>query len=566
MRISPMFTWMRKYERAWLPADVIAGVTLAAYLLPAAIGDASLANLPPQAGLYACLFSGLVFWIFCGSRFTSVTVTSSISLVLSTSLAEIAGGDASRFAELAIGTAFLVAAIAFIAWIAKAGVLVHFISESVMTGFKCGVAFFLASTQLPKLFGFRTPHGSFWENADFFFKHLNETNSMSAVVGGVALVILLAGKFLLKNKPVALIVVIGGIIAASVFSLDVHGVKLLGPVPQGIPVLKVPALSWHDLNQLVPVAFACFLLGAVETAAIGRMFVAKHGGRFDANQESLALAVSNFAAGIGGGFPVSGGLSQSLVNESSGARTPLSTAAAAICLLIVVLFFSHRLSSLPQPVLAAVVLGAITGLFKFSTLKQLWKHDHPEFVIAVAAFAGVLTFGLLRGVLIGAAISLVQLVTVSAHPHVALLGRIPGTRRYSDCERHTDNELIRDVMIFRPEVGLFYFNIDYVCDAILNRVNATTPPPKLVVLDLSATPRIDMQSANSLASMATELTDRGIRFHAVEPRSSVRDRLRLEGVDAKLGGVNRFTAVADVVEDFEREGEASSRNPSKVQS
>ena len=285
------------------------------------------------------------------------------------------------------------------------------------------------------------------------------------------------------------------------------------------------------------------------------MFAAKHGGRFDANQEGLALAVSNFAAAIGGGFPVSGGLSQSLVNESSGARTPLSTAAAAICLLIVVLFFSHHLSSLPQPVLAAIVLGAITGLFKFSALKQLWHHDHPEFVVALAAFGGVLSFGLLRGVLIGAAISLVQLVHVSAQPHVALLGRIPGTRRYSDCERHTDNELIPNVMIFRPEVGLVYFNIDSVCDAILNRVHAATPPPKLIVLDLSAAPRVDMQSAHTLAGMATELAVAGIRFQAVEPRSSVRDRLRLEGVDGKLGGVNRFTAVADVVEHFQREQE-----------
>ena len=390
MRIYPSaFTWLRNYQPAWLAADAIGGVTLAAYLLPAAIGDASLANLPPQAGLYACLFSGLVFWIFCGSRFTSITVTSAISLVLGVSLAEIAGGDAWRFTSLAIGTAFLVAVIAFVAWLAKAGVLVHFISESVMIGFKGGVAFFLASTQLPKLFGFRGAHGSFWENTEFFFKHLNETNSTSVVVGGVALVILLAGKFLLKNKPVALLVVIGGIVAASALSLDARGVKLLGPVPQGIPTLRVPALSWHDLNQLLPVAFACFLLGAVETAAIGRMFVAKHGGRFDANQESLALAVSNFAAGLGGGFPVSGGLSQSLVNESSGARTPLSTPLAAICLLIVVVFFSHRLSALPQPVLAAVVLSVITGLFKFSALKQLWHHDRPEFVVALAAFGGV---------------------------------------------------------------------------------------------------------------------------------------------------------------------------------
>ncbi len=557
MRIYPSaFTWLRNYQPAWLAADAIGGVTLAAYLLPAAMGDASLANLPPQAGLYACLFSGLFFWIFCGSRLTSVTVTSSISLVLGVSLAEIAGGDVWRFSSLAIGTAFLVAVIAFIAWLAKAGVLVHFISESVMTGFKGGVAFFLASTQLPKLFGFHGAHGSFWENTAFFFKHLNETNLTSVVVGGVALVVLLAGKFLLKNKPIALFIVIGGIIVASAFSLDARGVKLLGPVPQGIPMVKVPVLSWHDLNQLLPVAFACFLLGAVETAAIGRMFVAKHGGRFDADQESLALAVSNFAAGLGGGFPVSGGLSQSLVNESSGARTPLSTAVAAICLLIVVLFFSHRLSALPQPVLAAVVLSAITGLFRFSALKQFWQHDRPEFVVALAASGGVLTFGLLRGVLIGAAISLVQLVHVSAHPHVALLGRIPGTRRYSDCERHCDNELIPDVMIFRPEVGLFYFNIDSVCDAILNRVHAATPSPKLIVLDLSAAPRVDMQSAHTLAGMATELAAAGIRLQAVEPRSSVRDRLRLEEVDGKLGRVNRFTAVADVVEHFQREQQA----------
>ena len=493
---------------------------------------------------------------FCGSRFTSITVTSAISLVLGVSLAEIAGGDTWRFTSLAIGTAFLVAVIAFIAWLAKAGVLVHLISESVMTGFKGGVAFFLASTQLPKLFGFRSGHGSFWENTEFFFKHLNETNSTSVVVGGVALVILLAGNFLLKNKPVALLIVIGGIVAASALSLDARGVKLLGPVPQGIPMVKVTVLSWHDLNQLLPVAFACFLLGAVETAAIGRMFVAKYGGRFDADQEILALAVSNVAAGVGGGFPVSGGLSQSLVNESSGARTPLSTAMAAICLLIVVLFFSNRLSALPQPVLAAVVLSAITGLFKFSALKQLWQHDRPEFVVALAAFGGVLSFGLLRGVLIGAAISLVQLLHVSAQPHIALLGRIPGTRRYSDCERHTDNELIPNVMIFRPEVGLFYFNIDSVCDAILNRVHAATPSPKLIVLDLSAAPRVDMQSAHTLAGMATELAVAGIRFQAVEPRSSVRDRLRLEEVDGKLGGVNRFTAVADVVEHFQREQEA----------
>lgn len=530
--------------------DVLAGVTLAAFLIPAAIGDATLANLPPQTGLYACLFSGFVFWIFTGSRYTSITVTSSISLILGSSLAEIAGGHIWRFSALAIGTALLVSVLAFVAWLAKAGVLVHFISETVMTGFKSGVAFFLASTQLPKLFGFGGTHGSFWENAHFFITHLNETNATSVLVGAVALVVLLGGKILLRNKPIALVVVVGGMVAASALSLGARGVKLLGPVTQGLPAIAVPALSWHDITQLLPVAFACFLLGVVETAAIGRMFAAKAGGRFDANQETLALAVSNLAAAVGGGYPVSGGLSQSLVNQTSGARTPFSTAIGALSLLVVVLFFSNRLSALPQPVLAAVVLAGMAGLVNFSALKRLWQHDRPEFVVAFAAFAGVLSFGLLPGVLIGAAISLGQLAHLSAHPHVALLGRIPGTRRYSDCERHTGNESIPGVMIFRPETGLFYFNIDYVCETILNWVDTATTRPRLVILDLSAAPRVDMQSAYTLASMATQLTDTAIEFHAVEARSSVRDRLRHEQVDGKLGGADRVTTVADAIDHF----------------
>src|SRR6266436_8849156 len=549
----PAVTWLRNYHRGWFRLDLLAGITLAAYLLPAALGDASLGRLPPQAGLYACLFGGLVFWILCGSRQTALSVTSAISLVIGASLGEITGGNTTRFAALAAATALLVSLIAFIAWLAKAGVMVHFISESVMTGFKSGVALFLASTQLPKLFGFHSAHGSFWENTGFFFEHLSETNSMSLIVGGIALAFLILGKIFLKHKPVALFVVIGGIIAASALSLERHGVKLIGPVPQVMPPFRLPAVYWQDLNQLLPLAFACFLLGAVETAAIGRMLVAKHGGRFDANQENLALAASNLAAGLGSGFPVSGGTSQSLVNEDAGARTPLSTAFAGVFILVVVLFFSHLLSALPQPVLAAVVLVAVASLFKLSVLKELWHNDRPEFVVAMAAFLGVLTSGLLRGVMIGAAISLVQLVRESSRPHIGLLGRIPGTRRFSDRERHLDNELIAGVLIFRPESGLVYFNVDYVSETILNRVNAEPTTPKLVVLDLSAAARVDMQSAHTLASMAEELTAKGIQFHAVEPRSSVRDRLRKEGVESKLGGINRFSTVADVIDSFHSE-------------
>lgn len=546
--------WLPRYDQSWLRGDVVAAITLAAYLLPAGLGDASLANLPPEAGLYACLFGGLFFWIFCSSRHTVITVTSAISLLIGSSLGEIAGGDATRFGALAAGTALLVAGIAFLAWLARAGAVVNFISESVMTGFKCGVALFLASTQLPKLFGFHGAHGDFWENSGHFFKHLNETNPASLAIGGVALAVLILGKIFLKHKPVALFVVVGGILASAWLGLEGRGVKLLGEVPQGLPALGLPALQWSDLNQLLPLAFACFMLGAVETAAIGRMFTAKHGGRLDANQEFLALAAANLASGLGRGFPISGGMSQSLVNEGGGARTPLSGALAAGIILVVVLFFSHLLSALPQPVLAAVVLVAVAGLFQAAELKHLWHASRSEFIVAGAALLGVLSSGLLRGVMIGAVISLVQLLRRAAVPHVAFLGRIPGTRRFSDRERHPDNELVPGVFIFRPEADLVYFNIDWVRDSIADRVRAAVAPPKLVVLDLSAAPYVDLQSAHTLAGLAGELAALGVRLQVVEARSAVRERLRREGLDSRLGGIDRFTTVADVVDSFSENG------------
>jgi sulfate permease, SulP family len=243
MNSLPALDWLKRYELKWLPGDVVAAITLAAYLLPSGLGDASLANLPPQAGLYACLFGGLVFWLFCSSRHTAITVTSAVSLLVGASLGEIAKGDPTRFGALAAGTALLVALIGFVAWATKAGSIVNFISESVMLGFKCGIALFLASTQLPKLFGIHIEHGNFWGNSHDFLKHLGDTNPVSLMVGGIALAVLVLGKVFLKNQPVALFVVVGGILASHWLGLKEHGVNLLGAVPQGLGgVVGVPPI------------------------------------------------------------------------------------------------------------------------------------------------------------------------------------------------------------------------------------------------------------------------------------------------------------------------------------
>jgi high affinity sulfate transporter 1 len=550
--VFPVSRWLPGYQGSWLSADLVAGFTLAAYLLPAALGDASLANLPPEAGLYACLFSGLVFWLFCSGKQTVVTVTSAISLLVGSSLGDLAGGDVARFQALAACTALLVAGVAFVAWLIRAGVIVKFISETVMIGFKAGVALFLASTQLPKLFGFSAAHGGgFWERMGAFFSHLHDTNFTALGLGLAALALLALGKKFLPNKPVALVVVIAAIVAASFVDLSGHGVKLLGKVPSGLPTPGLPEVSLDEVNKLVPLALACFLLGAVETVAIGRMFSEKHGYRLNTNQEFLALAGANLATGLGHGFPVSGGMSQSLVNENGGARTPLSGLVAAGIVLIVALFLSELLHNLPQPVLAAVVLMAVTSLFKVSELRHLWSNHRMEFVVAIAALLGVLGQGLLRGVMVGTILSLILLLRRASNPHVAFLGRIPGNRRFSDMERHADNEPIRGMLAFRVESGVMFFNTEHIFDTVTACIEAQKEPPKVAVWDLSTSPAMDLAGARLVLSLHEELARRGMTLQLVEARSSVRDILRLEGVEDKVGRIDRFRSLADLVDDFE---------------
>jgi high affinity sulfate transporter 1 len=540
--------WLRTYDRAWLRGDLAAGITLAAYLLPAGIGDASLAGLPAEAGLYACLFGSLAFWLFCSSRHTAVTVTSAISLLVGASLGAISAGDPARHATLAACTALMVAVLAFIAYAVRAGAIVNFFSETVLVGFKCGVAFFLASTQLPKLFGFSGSHGGdFWDRMGHFLRGLPQTNPTALALGLTALAVLLLGKTILKNKPVALFVVIAGILAARLLHLDERGVAILGQVPQGVPMPALPHVSREDINTLLPLAMACFVLAAVETTAIGRMFGAKHGHRLDATQEFLAIGSANLFAGLFRGFPVSGGMSQSLVNESGGARTPLSGLVAALITLVVVLFFTGLLRDLPQPVLAAIVLVAVTGLVQVKALRHIWHFSRAEFAVAMVAVLGVLGSGLLNGVLFGVVLSLLMLIRRASRPRVTEVGRVPGTAYFADLRRHPKNERMPDVLVVRTEGSLLFFNVDHVRDRIVALIDERAVAPGLVVIFMGNVPYVDLAGAELLIELRQALARRAIEFRLAEVHGEVREAIHRLGSQHGAGLAEANQTVDDVL-------------------
>jgi MFS superfamily sulfate permease-like transporter len=345
-------------------------------------------------------------------------------------------------------------------------------------------------------------------------------------------------------------------VAAWAFDLSRFGVVTVGQLPAGLPSLGLPMLRPHEIDGVIPLAAACLLLSYIESISAARAFAAKYNYPLDVRQELLGLGGANLAVALGHGYPVAGGLSQSAVNEKAGAKTPLALLFASATLALSLLFLTGLLRDLPKAVLAAIVLMAVSGLINIRELRRVWRVSRLEFQVAMIALVGVLLLGILKGVLLAAVASILLLIRQVASPHVALLGRIPGTQRYSDLERHPSNEKIPDVVVFRPEAALLYFNVDKVLRDVLARVHQEGPDVRLVVCDLSSSPYVDLAGASMLLKLQTELLKRNIRLSIAEAHASVREVLRAEGLEEKIGPINRFTSVADLIENFQQQSNA----------
>ena len=546
----PPAQWLPTYRPQWLPRDAIAGVTLAAYGIPVSLAYASLAGLPPQYGIYCYLVGGLFYALFGSSRQLAIGPTSAISMLVGVTVAGMAQGDPQRWAAIAALTALVVAGMCVLAWLLRLSSLVNFISETILLGFKAGAALTIALTQLPKLFGVKGGGEYFFERIVVLGGQLPDTNLAVLAFGLVALAVLLLGEKLLPGRPIALFVVVASIVALSVTPLGALGFKVVGTLPQGLPDFRAPGLRLRDVDGVIPLAFACLLLAYVESVSAARTLAQANRYEIDPRQELLGLGMANLAAAFFQAYPVAGGLSQSSVNDKAGAKTPLALVFASATIGLCLIYLTGLLSNLPSVVLAAIVLVAVKGLIDIGGLRHVWRVSRFEFSVSMVAFAAVLLLGILKGVMVAVVVSLLLLIRRSASPHVAFLGRIPGTRLYSDLERNPDNEAVPGALVFRVEASLLYFNVEHVRNAVWEKIRSTPEPPRLVVCDLSISPVVDLAGARMLLALQAALEAAGVRLRLVAAHAAVRDLLRAEGLEERVGYFGRRISVADVIDEF----------------
>ncbi len=544
--------WLAGYRGRDARVDALAGSTLAAYAVPSSIAYAQLAGMPVQTGLYCYLFAGVAYALLGTSRQLAVGPTSSVALTVAAVLATLAPADPARYAALAATTAFFVGLTALFAWAMRWGGIVHFISETVLTGFKIGAGIVIAVSQLPLLLGIPGSHGDFVHTLARIGRGLAQTHLPSLALGVAALVALQVGHALRPRWPIPLVVVALCLVLMELPAADALGVAVVGNIPAGIPLPAFPDVAWRDLETLLPLALACFLIAYNEAIAAARVLALRNDYTIDANRELLGLGGANVAIAFGHGFPAGGGLSQSLVNDEARARTPVAIVVCSAWMAVVLLFLTGLFDRLPQPLLAALVLASVQGMFRIDELRHLRRVGMAEFVIAMVTILAVLGAGILRGVLVACVFSLAMLIRRLALPESVQLGRIPGTEHFVSLVRHPSAQAVPGVLVFRPNAALLYFNADNVRDHLVNLLDRPADPPlRRLIVDLSFTTELDLSTVRMLAEVARRARAAGVAMLIADAHYRVRTVLAREKLAPLLGDLARSYSIAELVDGLE---------------
>ena len=536
-RFLPILGWLPQYDRRWVRGDIAAGIAVTALIVPKDLGYAGIAGVPLENGLYAAAAGAIIYALFCTSRQISTGPSSSLAAVAGGAVlvSDLSGGSAAELVSaitLVTGALFLLLALFRMGWIAQ------FLSKAVVTGFLAGAAVDVVIGELPKLTGTSSEGDSAWRELASWIEGLGDIHWTTLLVGVVALTVIVGLRFARPAVPGALVLVVGGLLAAWLFDLGAHGVALVGAVPRGLPAPDLPSLDVIRENYTVigTASFALLLIGFSQTAGDARAFATRHKYRIDVNQESVAQGMANVGAGVFQGIPVSTSLSASSLNESAGARTPVASLVTGALVLATLIILAPAFADLPKAVLAAIIIDAVVfGMIDVPELRRLYRVTRFDFWIAVAAIVGVLSFGVLAGVLIGVVLSLGWLIYVATRPAMPLLGRQRETYVFRELDEEEDDETFPGIAVVRLDAGLFFATAEALEDRVRNLVDTATPPLRALVLDLEGVNFIDSQGAAKLIEIHELAESQGVVLRLARVKPSVLGVLRADGFIERLG-------------------------------
>ena len=539
----PVLNWLPRYQKEWLRADVMAGVSVAAVALPIAIAYSQLVGVPAVYGLYASLLPLVAYALLGSSRQLIIAPDAATCAIVAAVVAPLAGLDMAKYLSLTAALAMFTGVFCIAAGFARLGFLTNFLAQPILTGYLNGIAICIITGQLGGLFGFSLEPAGFFRLLWQFFSNLGETHGPTLIVGMMTLALLLLLARFAPKVPGPLVAVTFGIACSAVFDFANYGVKLLGEIPAGLPVLTIPAIGESDWKPLAMGAVGLALISYNSAMVTARGFAAKNRYDIDPNQEFIALGVANIGSGILQGFAVSGADSRTAVNDSIGGKSQVTGLVAAGVLALTLLFFARPLGWLPVGVLSAVLIKAAMGLFDLESLAKLRRVSHQEFRLCLITLLGVITVGVLPGVVIAIGMAMVQVLLRASRPHDAVLGRIPGTNVYCDVTIHSNTELLPGLIIYRFESSLVFFNADYFKARVRTVIGEVTAPVRYFLLDAETMPYLDSTGAASLDQVRGDLESDGIMIAIAAAKGPVRTMLERTGLAMRIGPDRIFSTV-----------------------
>ena len=549
MALRKIETWipglrvLRTYQPQWFPGDLFAGLSVAAVALPIGIAYAQLADFPPVVGIYSAILPAVAYALFGSSRQLIVNPDAAACAIVAATVAPLAAGDPARYLDLSIALTFLTGLLCIAGGIAGLGVIANFLSRPILTGYLNGIALSIIASQLGTLLGFKVVSAGFFRTLGEVGSRLSETHIVTFVIGLLLFVLLRALRHLYPKMPAPLIAAMLGIGVVFALGLNQQGVAVVGAVPPGFPSPRIPSVGVSELWPLVVGACGIVLVSFCSMMTTARGFAAKNGYAIDVNQDMIALGFSDVASGLSRGFVVSGADSRTAVADAAGGKTQVTALIAAATMAAVLLFLTAPLAYLPTAGLAAILVSSALGLFDVASLHRYYRVSRPEFWLSVVAMLGVMTVGVLQGVLIAVGLALLKLLRLASRPHDVVLGLVREKGDVYSAVEEEGGRTIPGLIIYRFDSSLLFFNADHFKDRVRAIIRSANTKPKWLLFDVESVPVLDITGADTLEELRAELEGLGIVLAIARAKGLFRVMLDRSGVTEKIGRQYIFPTV-----------------------